>query len=231
VVRDRGISHTAPYVVFSFPHTRWYVKRVLRKKDPPQDREAQKEATREALVEAGIAEMTKHGLEAPLDAICARAGFTRGAFYVHFRDRDDFVVAVMEHVLGKFLALVGAMSFEQGGIENAIRFFMSAADARDAAVHGGAQIRFHHLMEACRRSPKIKKRYGALVKDAQDRITAGTQRDQASKKLRRDVDAQKTTAVLTAIALGITSMIELDLPVNATEIGETLLALLAPKSR
>ena len=63
-----------------------------------------KRETRAALLDAGLAEFAAHGLDTPsLDAICARAGFTRGAFYVHFRDREDFVVAVMERELATFL--------------------------------------------------------------------------------------------------------------------------------
>ena len=46
-----------------------------------------------------MALFAKHGLDGPsLDDICAHAGFTRGAFYVHFEDRDDFLVAVMDRV-------------------------------------------------------------------------------------------------------------------------------------
>ena len=59
--------------------------------------------TREALIAAGIAAIGSEGLDASLDAICARAGFTRGAFYVHFQDRDDLLETVMERVGRLFL--------------------------------------------------------------------------------------------------------------------------------
>ncbi|HKA30465.1 MAG TPA: TetR/AcrR family transcriptional regulator, partial [Candidatus Binatia bacterium] len=73
----------------------------------PGARELAKQETRDALIAAGLEAFAEHGLDVPsLDAICSRAGFTRGAFYVHFKDRDDFVVAVMEHVLGGFLDAV-----------------------------------------------------------------------------------------------------------------------------
>ncbi|MBM4360960.1 MAG: TetR family transcriptional regulator, partial [Deltaproteobacteria bacterium] len=45
--------------------------------------------TRDALIEAGMAAFASEGLDAPsLDSICERAGYTRGAFYVHFKDRN-----------------------------------------------------------------------------------------------------------------------------------------------
>src|SRR5688500_7521180 len=67
-------------------------------------REQAKAETREALTMAALAEFAEHGLDTPsLDAICARAGYTRGAFYVHFKDRDDLIAAVMEHVTSAFI--------------------------------------------------------------------------------------------------------------------------------
>ena len=72
--------------------------------EPPNSRPVGRRETREALIQAGMAELAGQGLKQPsLDAICARAGFTRGAFYVHFEDREDFIAAVMERVLGGFL--------------------------------------------------------------------------------------------------------------------------------
>src|SRR5437762_11352292 len=65
-------------------------------------------ATREALIDAGMAAFGAEGLDASLDGICARAGYTRGAFYVHFRDRDDFLVAIMDRVGEEFLAALFA---------------------------------------------------------------------------------------------------------------------------
>src|SRR6266545_6764537 len=67
-------------------------------------REQAKQETREALILAALSEFSERGLSAPsLDAICARAGYTRGAFYVHFADRDELIAAVMEKVTGVLL--------------------------------------------------------------------------------------------------------------------------------
>src|SRR5262245_37416602 len=76
-------------------HTNSYVKAVARKNTasappppppPPTTREFGKQETREALLRAGMEMFAEQGLDAPsLDALCARAGFTRGAFYVHFK--------------------------------------------------------------------------------------------------------------------------------------------------
>lgn len=53
-----------------------------------QSRDESMQETRAALVGAAPELFAKEGLDASLDAICERAGFSRGAFYVHFSDRD-----------------------------------------------------------------------------------------------------------------------------------------------
>ena len=81
------------------------LRRVAKRGRRP--REAAKQETREALIAAALVEFAAHGVDAPsLDAICARAGYTRGAFYVHFRDREELMVAVVERVMGGFLEAI-----------------------------------------------------------------------------------------------------------------------------
>ena len=84
---------------------------TLRAKKQPTpaalSRDASKRETREALIGAALELFAAEGLDGPsLDAICERAGYTRGAFYVHFPDRDALLVAAMEKVGESFLARV-----------------------------------------------------------------------------------------------------------------------------
>jgi AcrR family transcriptional regulator len=71
-------------------------------------REAGKRETREALLRAAMDEFAEKGRDLPsLDASCARAGFTRGAFYVHFatakarRRGDGASVRAVDAVIGR----------------------------------------------------------------------------------------------------------------------------------
>src|SRR5690349_6561678 len=94
---------------------------------PRRTRDVTKRETREALVDAALAEFAAHGLDAPsLDAICARAGYTRGAFYVHFRDREQLMAAVVERVIGGFLAATIARGEEARELEQTIERFADA---------------------------------------------------------------------------------------------------------
>src|SRR5262245_57170399 len=101
-------------------------------------RDLAKRATREALVDAGLAEFAARGLDAPsLDGICARAGYTRGAFYVHFRDRDDFLVAVAERALGSFVDAVIATGDQAHDLEHSVARFVETVGAAAASSARG----------------------------------------------------------------------------------------------
>lgn len=183
-------------------------------------------ATRAALLEAGIAEFSVHGFEASLDSICARAKLTRGAFYVHFADRDAFIVAVMQHVLGTFVTALTAVRPSGDGLAMAAEVFFGAVRSRAPVVRGAAGLRFHHLMEACRRSKVIGETYRQLVMTGRDQLGAVLAGDQKRRAVRADVPAEAVADVLSVIALGTIAATELELPIDVERLRRSVLALL-----
>jgi AcrR family transcriptional regulator len=186
-------------------------------------REAAKRETREALVRAGIAEFAEKGLAEPsLDGICARAGFTRGAFYVHFRDRDDFISAVMERVLGLFLDAIIASDDPAHGLEETVVRF--AGTLGIGALGGG--FRFQRVLEACARSPEVRGRFAALLDGAVERVARTAAEGQRSGSVRRDVDPEAVAGVLVALALGAVAALEVGVHVDTAAGRDALLVLL-----
>ncbi len=94
-------------------------------------RAAKKRDTRNALIDAAVRLFFEHGTEGPsLDAICEEAGCTRGAFYVHFKTREELIIAAMEHSLGEFLKQIMATNADSdAGFVDA---FLDAIGARAA---------------------------------------------------------------------------------------------------
>ena len=186
-----------------------------------------RQQTREALLAAGVAEFVENGIDAPsLDNICARAGHTRGAFYVHFRDREDFLVAVMERVIGPFLDVVIASGDDSHDLERTIERF---ADAVRVAMRGGAApsvgpvippfasgLAFHRILEACTRSPEMRRRVVRLLDQAVMRLARTTRRGQAALSVRGDVDAKQVGFLLLSLALGVITAVELGVSVDLT---------------
>jgi len=211
----------------------------------PSDRLVGKRETREALIQAGIAELAEKGLLEPsLDAICARAGFTRGAFYVHFEDREGFIASVMERVLGGFLdAIIATGSQEHDLAQTVTRFTDDVARWKrgdPGALLGlplpgaGRTIQFHRLIEACTRSPFIQERWAALVREAIERVAKAAGEGQVAGSVRSDIEAEPIGSLLVSLALGAVAALESGVPFDPAAARDAALALLgaplAPRS-
>lgn len=196
-------------------------------------REAGKQETREALIHAGLALFSEQGLDTPsLDAICARAGFTRGAFYVHFKDRDDFVVAVMESATGSFVdALFQA---GPGGERPETLDLQQVCTAFVAAVSGGTfpalgTVPLHQFLTACARSAQLREGYVALLQRSRARVAGVVAEGQRIGAVRADVDPTVVAGLLVTTALGVGTITEIGVPFDAAPHAAAMLALLAPR--
>jgi len=204
----------------------WYVKSEMAKRRETRAETAAR--TRKSLISAAAAEFSDRGLDASLDAICARAGVTRGAFYVHFADRDALISAVMDDVIGDLMrSLVerAPASRAGGALAQAIRLFFTAAAARSPAIHRGGALRFHHLMDACHRSPAIGATYRNLVVAARDQISAAIRSDQTADTTRADLKPDALADLMTIVALGTAAALELEIPVDLDRLRATTTAI------
>lgn len=182
-------------------------------------------ATREALIAAGMELFAERGLDKPsLDDICERAGFTRGAFYVHFRDREDFLVAVMDQVGGAIVTeLLGS---GPGGLAEAVQRFVAASAAGKHPLMPGGGIRMHQLLDACARSPVLQQRYLGLVRDSSARITELVRDGQKQGLFRAELDPSQVATLLLVIVFGLETMSDLGVDMDLVAIGAQILALL-----
>jgi TetR/AcrR family transcriptional regulator, transcriptional repressor for nem operon len=178
-----------------------------------------KAATRQALLHAGAELFAERGLDAPsLDDICARAGKTRGAFYVHFRDRDDFLVAVMDEVGTSYLAGVFA-----AGLQPTVRRFVDSIAAGEYPLMRPDGVRFHQLLDACSRSPRIRERYVRLVELAIARLGEVVAAD---REVRSDVAPADVAVLMLAVVVGAQTMMDLGLDVRYRDLATAVLRLL-----
>src|SRR5262245_45301629 len=183
-----------------------------------KSRDDAKRETREALIAAGIAAFAAEGIDAPsLDSICARAGYTRGAFYVHFKDRDEFLIAVMSTALERFLDIIIATGDAALDLEKTISTFVAAVESGTFPMSGG--VHFHQFMAACTRSDRVRARYVEVLGEAGRRVAIAVREGQGAGTVRRDVDPEAVGLMLVALVAGVQGVIEVGFPV-ATVIGK-----------
>jgi AcrR family transcriptional regulator len=204
-------------------------------------REAAKQETRAALISAALAEFAERGFDAPsLDAICRRAGFTRGAFYVHFKSREELVVAVMESVLTRLLdTVIGADSAHRGDLARTVDLYVAHStrgrdvldqpDATPEGLEGDVeQILLHRLLEACERAPSLRERLRSTLCEAMERLADVAERERDRGRLRDDVAARDLSSLLILLALGLRVATDLSLPIAVAPVRRALDRLLAP---
>lgn len=79
--------------------------------------------TRRRVVDAAFEVFTELGIrDAPVELICERAGFTRGAFYSNFASKEDLFLAVYEQQMGARLERMRA------AIDDGLREFDPSTD-------------------------------------------------------------------------------------------------------
>ena len=205
-------------------------KAARREPSPPRDRAATKQETRDALVAAALSEFRDRGFDAPsLDGICARAGFTRGAFYVHFRNRDELLEAVMEKVFAAFLDAAIAGGGGAGDLAATVsRFASMVAAARPGdARTSGLDLEVHRVLDACARSPLLRRRFAGMFATGVARVEAAVRRGQEAGLVRDDVDAAGLAQLLAMLALGALTAVDTGVPIDVAAARSAALSLLA----
>src|SRR5512144_2349213 len=86
---------------------------------PERERSARREATRQRVLDAARQVFAERGvIGGTVEDICDRAGFTRGAFYSNFADKEDVLEALIEREQARLLehldATFGLMDEEIG---------------------------------------------------------------------------------------------------------------------
>jgi TetR/AcrR family transcriptional repressor of nem operon len=196
----------------------------------PRSRAAAKEASRAALIAAAMELFALKGLDVSLDEVCARAGYTRGAFYVHFKDRDELIAAVMERVgRGSLAAMLGAGEEEDLG--TIIRRFAEGLESGDHPISRKGGVRPYQLLDACARSPAIRERYVALVAESTSRLAEVLRSHQRGGAIRADVDPRAVATLFEALVIGLEIMHDVEAPVDLEASAAALLKLLADAPR
>jgi AcrR family transcriptional regulator len=97
-------------------HVKAKPKLVVQNADPlrsgpaPSRQQARTETTRRRLLAAAERIFARDGFEAArLEEIAAAAGYTRGAFYANFRDKEDLFFALLEHWISARVEEVNAL--------------------------------------------------------------------------------------------------------------------------
>lgn len=190
-----------------------------------------KARTREALLQAGLELFSEAGFDAPsLDAICERAGYTRGAFYVHFADRDAFAAAVIERILVAYLETIvqtadGADDLTLT-IERFVDAFLTVREGEGTPYLAVGTTHLQLLLEGCRRSDAVRQTFVAVVQGAMTRLAQISEQGQRVGTVRADVDAAAVAPMLVALVLGVLALEQTGVPHDLAATRDAVIRML-----
>ena len=212
-----------------------FVCQTMHKKLPkraPKTRADSMAETRAALLDAAASLFAEQGLDVPsLDAICARAGKTRGAFYVHFVDRDELVAEVMERSAPALLDALLGREDEAMGIDDVVVRVARALATGDYPLLRAGGIMPHQIVDAAVRSPRVRARYVEVMEQAQRRLEALLSRAISEGRVRPDCDPSGLSSLLLAAMVGTKTLVELRVPLDLPRAAGAAMALMAITGR
>lgn len=121
----------------------------------------QREETRRRVLDAAERVFVKRGFEAAsVEEIAEIAGFTRGAVYSNFRDKDDLYVTVLETRMQSKVAEIEAAV--RGARDWPARIAAMRAKFLDGACHDDTPVLYAELQLAAGRHPELRRKLRAL---------------------------------------------------------------------
>ncbi|MDQ2688713.1 MAG: TetR/AcrR family transcriptional regulator [Chloroflexota bacterium] len=131
-----------------------------------------RERTRALLLEAAAEVFAEVGLDAAsVEAICERAGFTRGAFYSNFESKEELMLALTTQIAEQKMDLVTrrARDLQEAGVRlnpaELVEQMLDVAIDRRAGILLTSEIRTHAL-----RDPRLAETYLAWQAGIVERI-------------------------------------------------------------
>jgi len=189
-------------------------------------------ATRRALLEAGLAELiARGGLETPtVEAVCSRAGYTRGAFYFYFEDRAQFLAEMLEWVLTDVIGALFARAREAPeaeGVRGVVTRFTEALASGDwPDLHGNIRAGYLAIMRGVSTGGGIRDRHTELMSLLIERLEAGITEGQRRGELRPEIDPHQTATAITLVAIGAVLWDGIGIPVDPRTLGASVMGLL-----
>jgi AcrR family transcriptional regulator len=194
-----------------------------------KSREEAKQETREALLRAGMATFDEHGVDMPsLDAICERAGYTRGAFYVHFRDRDHFLASVINRATQEFVEKIIATSGESDALEQTVDRFVDAA-AKGHLPLAQRRLLMQLMSRGGQPANRMRERFREMLEGARALLDQAARNGQEAGTVGKDLEADQVALWLLASAFGVMTLVDAGVEIDPDRMRVTARRLLGLK--
>ncbi len=190
----------------------------------PVPKRRRREETRRRLLDSALGVFARHGYErATVDEIVREAGFSKGAFYVHFESKDDLFWAMLEERINRTLGSFRAGLDAGAPVAENLQTVLASAFRLDQDVLWSAV--YVEFVAHAARNDKVRVRLAEMYRIWRGFAVEILRVGQEAGLVRKDIDLDLTSSVLIAVIEGM--MMQSRLAPAAVRVEETL----APLSR
>jgi TetR/AcrR family fatty acid metabolism transcriptional regulator len=168
----------------------------------PVPKRRRREETRRRLMESALGVFARNGYErATVDEIVRDAGFSKGAFYVHFDAKEDIFWAMLDERINRQLeAFREAVNAEVPVAENLKMIFNSIfALNREDPLWSAL---FMEFAAHASRDKKVREQLAEMYRSWRDFAVEALNAGQEAGLVRRDIDVEFAASLLIAIVEG-----------------------------
>lgn len=191
----------------------------------PKISDERRESRREAILDATVACLARHGYAGTsVRLIAEAAGMTKGGLYAYFESKEAIMLAVAERQMQRQLAEVAAApaATAREQLEALFAAYQRTNADPDVVATQRAIYDLWHLMIEL---PPVRSALDARYRTYVDTIAGVIRRGQTSGEFRRDADAGVVAGLIIAARDGMVyHAVELGLPVPLVALTELLRA-------
>lgn len=167
------------------------------------------ERTRARLVDVAARVFAERGYVATtFGELIEAAGVSKGAFYFHYRSKEQLALAVLEQVKGRHLDAVRARVAQAPGGVGSLRAMADALVALTDDEPAGSLALAHELASSLAASPEVRAEAAAVTRRWLDLVAEVVSDAQRAGAVRADVDPQLLARVLFAAVDGARRLVE-----------------------
>lgn len=190
----------------------------------PLTADRRRQQTREYLLQAAAEVFAEQGFHAAtLDEVAAAAGFTKGAVYSNFKNKDDLFLALLEDSYGREIAALQAtLADSDVPPEARIGDFVALIGGElDRAPAGTLYLEFYLY---ALRNPAARARMNELEQEDVRAIAEILESERAKRGIADDEPAERTARIIVALFRGIFMMRTANPEVAGKELIEAAIA-------
>jgi len=169
----------------------------------PAPKRRRGENTRQRLLEAALHVFAEHGYErATIDAIVGEAGFSKGAFYVHFESKEDLFWAMLEERLARQQEAFRQNLVPGIPLADNVRIVLNGIFGLHTQDRLWSTL-FMEFAAHAARNEKVRQKMAAMYNSWRTFAGEALERARAAGTVRRDLDIEFAVSVVIAVVEGM----------------------------